>query len=164
MVNRCERTARGASKGAALADRPKRAAGWRLGRRAAATTQRILVVDDDYAIGAMLEGILGLEGFSVSVVGDGSRALAALNSSEFDALIVDVMLPGLDGLEIVRAVRAHPRIAEMPIVILTGNVDARSTWEGWRSGCDCYLTKPFDPIQLIGQLNRLVGSSKGGGR
>lgn len=164
MVNRCERTNRGTSNGVALADRPRRAAGRRSWRRAAATQRRILVVEDDYAIGAMLEGILGLEGFNASVVGDGSRALAALHSSAFDALIVDVMLPGLNGLEIVRAVRAHPRTAEMPILILTGNDDARSTWEGWRSGCDCYLTKPFDPTHLIGQLNRLVGASRGGGR
>lgn len=165
MLNKRERTDRGASHGAALAaDRHKRASGLlrRLGHGAA--KHRVLVVEDDPAIGALLEHILAPQGFEVSVVGDGSRGLATLHSSTFDALIVDVMLPGLDGLEVVRAVRAHPQTTSMAIMLLTAKTDDRSTWEGWRSGCDCYLTKPFDPSQLVGQLTRLVSGSKGGER
>lgn len=118
---------------------------------------RALVVDDDPAINSMLVDILELEGFDVTVVMDGSRAVEVLRSGPYDAVVLDIMLPGKNGIEIMRDIRDAADTRSVPVVMLTAKADDDTTWAGWRAGCDFYMTKPFDPAELVSVLHRLCG-------
>lgn len=117
---------------------------------------RVLVIEDDPVLGPMLETILGLEGFDVKVVSDGASAIEMLSSGTYKAAVLDVMLPGKDGVSIMREIRKMQETAELPVVMLTAKTDPETTWAGWQAGCDLYMSKPFDPEQLAKELRRLV--------
>jgi DNA-binding response OmpR family regulator len=117
--------------------------------------RRLLIVEDDPAIGPMVKEILRHEGFESSIVTEGKDALTAFRTGSYDGVILDVMLPGLDGMSILRAIREHETRGHTPVVMLTAKVDDASTWEGWKAGCDSYLPKPFDPDQLVAVVKRL---------
>jgi len=117
--------------------------------------RRLLVVEDDPAIGSMVGEILRVEGFETALVTEGTKALDTLRASPFDGAILDVMLPGMDGLSILKAIRADAALGGIPVVMLTAKIDDASTWEGWKAGCDCYLPKPFDPDELVSVVKRL---------
>lgn len=115
-------------------------------------TKRVAVVEDDQAIALLLRELLSIEGFDVTVVHDGGRAMDVLGAQRFDAVVLDVMLPGRDGFEILRDIRADARLRETPVILLTALDDAKNTWEGWRAGCNWYLPKPFEPEQVVGAV------------
>ena len=117
--------------------------------------QRVLMVEDDAAIGAMVVNALRLEGIDVTVVGHGREALEALRTQQYETAILDVMLPDMDGISIMRAIRQDPLTASIFVVMLTAKTDDATTWEGWKAGCDYYMTKPFDPVDLVAILRRL---------
>jgi two-component system response regulator MtrA len=117
--------------------------------------KRLLLVEDDPGISSMIKEVLRLEGFEVRAVSDGYRALEEWRTEKFDAAILDVMLPGLDGITILRTIRDGEKDARMPIVMLTAKHDDETTWAGWKAGCDYYLTKPFDPDELVTILRRI---------
>jgi len=118
--------------------------------------RKIAVVEDDPAIGPMIEGILSMEGFDVTVVRDGNRALPTLMADRFGAVVLDVMLPGKDGISILRELRTSPTTENLPVVMLTARADDSSTWQGWRAGANYYLTKPFDPEELVRVLRSVL--------
>lgn len=120
--------------------------------------RKALVVDDDPAINAMIADILALENFQVSRIHTGDSALDALNADHYDVVILDVMLPGRDGVSIMKEIRAAAHLASTPVIMLTAKADDESQWEGWRAGCDYYMTKPFDPSELLSALNRIVSA------
>ena len=111
--------------------------------------KRILIVEDDPAIGPMIAQILALDGVESEIVAEGRRALDVLGAGSFDMVILDVMLPGLDGISILKAIREKPATSSLPVLMLTAKVDDETTWAGWRAGCDYYLPKPFDPEVLV---------------
>ena len=117
--------------------------------------QRVLMVEDDAAIGAMVVNVLRLEGIEVTVVGHGREALEALRTQRYETAILDVMLPDIDGISIMRAIRQDPLTASIFVVMLTAKTDDATTWEGWKAGCDYYMTKPFDPADLVSVIRRL---------
>jgi DNA-binding response OmpR family regulator len=117
--------------------------------------QRVLMVEDDAAIGAMVVNVLRLEGIEVTVVGHGREALEALRTQRYETAILDVMLPDMDGISIMRAIRQDPLTASIFVVMLTAKTDDATTWEGWKAGCDYYMTKPFDPNDLVSVIRRL---------
>ena len=117
--------------------------------------QRVLMVEDDAAIGAMVVNALRLEGIDVTVVGHGREALEALRTQQYETAILDVMLPDMDGISIMRAIRQDPLTASIFVVMLTAKTDDATTWEGWKAGCDYYMTKPFDPVDLVSVIRRL---------
>jgi DNA-binding response OmpR family regulator len=117
---------------------------------------RVLVVEDEPAIADLIALVVAAEGFSVTQVPNGDAAIDEIRRTSYAALIVDVMLPGKDGYEIVREVRKNPRTAATPVVMVTAMTDDSSTWNGWQAGCDCYITKPFDPDALAATVRRLV--------
>lgn len=117
---------------------------------------RVAVIEDDEDVAALLRQVLMMEGHNVSVVRDGKKALSVLESGSFDAALLDVMLLGKDGISIMREIRESPLTRTLPVVMLTAKTDSGSTWEGWRAGCDLYVTKPFDPDQLIRALKGVV--------
>jgi two-component system, OmpR family, copper resistance phosphate regulon response regulator CusR len=120
---------------------------------------RILIVEDSPRISAFLRKGLSEEGYSVEVAADGDDALKMLLEQEFDAAIVDVMLPGRSGVEVVREVREAGRA--MPVLMLTARDRTEDKIQGLDSGADDYLTKPFDFTELTARLRALLRRSGG---
>jgi two-component system, OmpR family, response regulator MtrA len=110
---------------------------------------RVLVVDDDPALAEMLGIVLRSEGFEPSFVADGERAMAAFRETKPDVVLLDIMLPGRDGLEVCRAIRAESGV---PIVMLTAKSDTIDVVLGLESGADDYVVKPFKPKELIARV------------
>ncbi len=110
---------------------------------------RVLVVDDDPALAEMLGIVLRSEGFEPSFVADGERAMAAFRQTKPDVVLLDIMLPGKDGLEVCRAIRAESGV---PIVMLTARTDTIDVVLGLESGADDYVVKPFKPKELIARV------------
>ena len=110
---------------------------------------RILVVDDDAALAEMLTIVLRGEGMDAAVVGDGSLAMAAVREFKPDLILLDLMLPGMNGIDVCRAIRAESGV---PIVMLTAKTDTVDVVLGLESGADDYVMKPFKPKELIARL------------
>ena len=117
-------------------------------------TQRILVVDDDRAVRESLRRSLEFNGYAVSVAHDGAEALASIGRESPDALVVDVMMPRLDGIETTRALRASGN--DLPILVLTARDTVGDRVEGLDAGADDYLTKPFALEELLARLRALL--------
>ncbi len=110
---------------------------------------RVLVVDDDPALAEMLGIVLRGEGLEPSFVDDGSAALAAFRRDRPDLVLLDVMLPGLDGIQVCRQIRAESGV---PIVMLTARSDTVDVVLGLESGADDYVVKPFKPKELVARV------------
>jgi two-component system, OmpR family, response regulator MtrA len=119
-------------------------------------TRRLLIAEDDPAIASMVSDILRIEGYESVIVSEGRKVLDVLRSQPFDMVLLDVMLPGLDGISIMRDIRDEPQTSDIPVVMLTAKTDDESTWAGWRAGCNYYMTKPFDPDELLVILRSLA--------
>jgi two-component system response regulator MprA len=115
---------------------------------------RVLLADDDRAIRESLERALELEGYQVVGVGDGVQALAALRREPLDVVVLDVMMPGVDGLDVCRVVRAAGD--RTPILMLTARVDTPDRVAGLDAGADDYLVKPFELDELLARLRALL--------
>ena len=115
---------------------------------------RILVVDDDQSVRDSLRRSLEFNGYTVTLAGDGAEALAAIGRSNPDALVIDVMMPRLDGLETTRALRAAGN--DLPILVLTARDSVGDRVEGLDAGADDYLTKPFALEELLARLRALL--------
>jgi two-component system response regulator MtrA len=112
-------------------------------------TGRILVVDDDPALSEMLTIVLKGEGYSVGVCSDGSAAFGAFKDFAPDAVLLDVMLPGRDGIEVCRQIRSA---SDTPIIMLTARTDTTDVVRGLEAGADDYVVKPFKPKELIARI------------
>ena len=114
----------------------------------------VLVVDDDPAILEALDRALRLEGFGVSTRGDGSAALATLEEESPDVMVLDVMMPGLSGVEVIRRLRAGGH--ELPVCVLSARDELADRVAGLRAGADDYLVKPFELEELVARLHALL--------
>src|SRR4051795_8621277 len=110
---------------------------------------RVLVVDDDPALAEMLGIVLRSEGFLPSFVADGERALAAFRENRPDIVLLDLMLPGMSGIDVARAIRTESGV---PIVMLTAKSDTVDVVLGLESGADDYVVKPFKPKELVARV------------
>ena len=110
---------------------------------------RILVVDDDTALAEMIGIVLQGEGFDTVTCPDGSRALGMFRAEEPDLVLLDLMLPGLDGIEVCRLIRAESGV---PIVMLTAKSDTIDVVTGLEAGADDYIPKPFKPKELVARV------------
>src|ERR1700760_1575508 len=111
--------------------------------------QRILVVDDDPSLAEMLTIVLRGEGFDTAVIGDGTQALAAVRELRPDLVLLDLMLPGMNGIDVCRVLRADSGV---PIVMLTAKTDTVDVVLGLESGADDYVMKPFKPKELVARM------------
>ena len=116
--------------------------------------QRILVVDDDHAVRESLRRSREFNGYDVTLAQDGAEALAAIGQRTPDALVIDVMMPRLDGLETTRALRVAGN--DLPILVLTARDSVGDRVEGLDAGADDYLTKPFALEELLARLRALL--------
>jgi two-component system response regulator MtrA len=114
---------------------------------------RVLVVDDDPALAEMLTIVLRGEGFDTAVVGDGTRALPAVRELRPDVVLLDLMLPGMNGIDVCRAIRSESGV---PIVMLTAKSDTVDIVLGLESGADDYVVKPFKPKELVARIRARV--------
>jgi two-component system, OmpR family, response regulator MtrA len=110
---------------------------------------RVLVVDDDTALAEMLGIVLRGEGFDTSFCSDGTQALEVFRATRPDLVLLDVMLPGRDGIEVCRQIRAESGV---PIVMLTAKTDTVDVVLGLESGADDYVVKPFKPKELVARV------------
>jgi DNA-binding response OmpR family regulator len=120
------------------------------------TAPRILVVEDEPHIRELVCLHLGLEGYQCDAVGDGRTALQRAEADHFDLLVLDVMLPGLDGLALCRAVRNGRTNRDVPILMLTARREESDKVIGLESGADDYLTKPFGVRELVARARALL--------
>lgn len=122
-------------------------------------TSRILVVDDDTALAEMIGIVLRTEGFETVFCADGAQAVEAWRTERPDLILLDLMLPGMDGIEVCTQVRAESGI---PIIMLTARTDTADVVKGLESGADDYMVKPFNPKELVARIRtrlRPVGAS-----
>lgn len=126
----------------------------------------ILVVDDDPDVRDLLRDLLELEDYEVREAADGPSALAAVQERVPDCMVLDVMMPGMSGLDVLRSIRAGSATKNLPVILLTAAGDDETTWAGWTSGASLFLPKPFDPGHLTDWIDRLLASpdaARGGG-
>jgi two-component system response regulator MtrA len=116
---------------------------------------RVLVVDDDSALAEMLGIVLRSDGFEPAFVADGAHALHAFHESKPDIVLLDLMLPGVSGLEVCRAIRAE---SGTPIIMLTAKSDTVDVVLGLESGADDYVVKPFKPKELVARMRARLRS------
>lgn len=122
--------------------------------------QRILVVDDDKSILKVLRGYLEQAGYQVLVAYDGEAALHTLRRERPDLMVLDVMMPGRDGWDVTRTVRADASLAATPIIMLTARIEDTDKIVGLELGADDYITKPFNAREVVARVNALLRRTK----
>ena len=118
--------------------------------------QELLIVDDDHNIRDMLSLVLEDAGHNVRVAKDGLEAIAAIEKLAPDAMVLDLMMPGLDGHGVLRTMRERDLAGETRVLVLTCKMHAGEFIEAWQLGADEYVTKPVDPFVLVGKLTDLL--------
>jgi CheY-like chemotaxis protein len=124
--------------------------------------RQVLVVDDSAVIRELIAVNLELEGFEVTTAEDGQSGLASARAIRPDVITLDVMMPRLNGFETAARLRADPATAHIPIVMVTARAQAKDLARGDNVGVDAYLTKPFEPADLVSIVSRLAESGRGG--
>jgi DNA-binding response OmpR family regulator len=119
----------------------------------------VLIVEDDADIAALIGHFLEKSGFATETIGDGGRALTRAKASPPDLVILDLMLPGLNGLEVCRALRADEKTVELPIIMLTARGEESERILGLDLGADDYIVKPFSPNELMARVRALLRRS-----
>lgn len=121
-------------------------------------SKRILVVDDEMYIVNILDFSLESEGFRVSSASNGEQALRMAVEENFDLIVLDVMMPKIDGFEVCRALKAKEETKQVPIILLTAKDRDADRKKGEEVGCDAYMTKPFSPGRLIERVRELLSA------
>ncbi len=120
---------------------------------------KILVVDDEIYIVHILDFSLGMEGYEVVTALDGEQALEKAHAEHPDLIVLDIMMPKLDGYETCKMLKADPATKDVPVILLSAkgrNVDQKI---GFEVGADDYITKPFSPRKLVERINALLGQT-----
>lgn len=126
----------------------------------------ILVVDDERHIVRLVEVNLQRAGYNVDTAYDGVEALEKVKASKPDMIVLDVMMPRMDGFEVLQNLQANPETSEIPVIMLTAKAQDADIFKGWQQGVSSYLTKPFNPRELLTFVERIFQSledNRGGG-
>ena len=124
--------------------------------------KKILAVDDEKFIVRLVQVTLERQGYQVVTANDGKEALEKVESERPDLMVLDVMMPYMDGFEVLQTLRRNPSTRDIPVIMLTAKAQDADVFRGWQSGVDCYLTKPFNPLELVSFVNRIFQSMDGG--
>ncbi|MDQ1631326.1 MAG: hypothetical protein QOJ32_2155 [Frankiaceae bacterium] len=116
---------------------------------------KVLVVDDDPAIRRLVCDVLQAYGYSTVDAADGFSAIRLVQSEQPDCVVLDVMMPGLDGHAVLTRIRESDFGRNLPVVMLTAAADDAQAWQAWTEGVDYFLAKPFDPDELLHFLDYL---------
>ena len=125
--------------------------------------KKILAVDDEKHIVRLVQVNLERQGYEVITASDGKEALQKVEDERPDLVVLDVMMPYMDGFEVLQNLRRNPSTREIPVIMLTAKAQDADVFKGWQSGVDCYLTKPFNPMELIAFVKRIFSSLDGTG-
>lgn len=126
-----------------------------------ASSERVLIADDDQVICDLLEFKLTRAGYTVRTVGDGAAALAAIGEDPPDLAILDVMMPGLSGFDVLRRIRQDPETADLAVILLTARSRDTDVDTGFASGAQDYVRKPFSPSELLHRVNAVLARGQG---
>jgi len=118
----------------------------------------VLVVDDDPVILKLLEVNFEMEGFTVLLAHDGAEGIDVARSERPDIIVSDIMMPGKSGLELVSELKSDPSTSDIPIILLSAKAQNADVRSGMDAGADDYITKPFEPLDLVDRVNRLLSS------
>ena len=118
--------------------------------------EKILVVDDDVNICELLRLYLEKEGYTVSIVNDGESAVKSFGEIQPDLMLLDIMLPGEDGVSILKKLRANPKTRNLPVILLTAKDSEYDKVIGLDSGADDYVAKPFGIMELISRIKAVL--------
>jgi DNA-binding response OmpR family regulator len=121
--------------------------------------RKILVVDDDPSVRSLVRDVLEVEGYDVALAEDGFAALRRIDATRPDCVVLDVMMPGMDGHAVLSRIRSSDGGANLPVVMLTAASDDEQAWQAWSGGVDYFLAKPFDPSELLRYLDYLFTDS-----
>jgi DNA-binding response OmpR family regulator len=143
---------------AARGDHRPRESGDRPGQYAYPVNERLLLVEDDASIREVIAMGLERAGFHITAIGDGRDGLAEFRRRPYDAVLLDLMLPSMDGFDVCRAIRGS---SQVPIIILTARTDTVDVVVGLELGADDYITKPFEVPELIARLRAVLRRTAG---
>src|SRR6202521_6085052 len=121
--------------------------------------RKILAVDDERSIVRLIQVTLEKHGHQVVTAFDGKEALERVAVEQPDMIVLDVMMPYLDGFEVLRNLKKDPDTRDIPVIMLTAKAQDADVFNGYKSGADCYLTKPFNPRELVAFVNRIFDSN-----
>jgi len=119
---------------------------------------KILICDDEQAIVRLLRANLESQGYDVETAKDGRDCLEKVRGSVPDLIVLDVMMPYIDGIEVLKSLRRHPETEHLPVIMLTSKSQDEDLLAGYRTGADFYLTKPFNPVELVSVVKRLLAA------
>ena len=120
--------------------------------------KKILAVDDEKHIVRLIQVNLERQGYEVLPAYDGKEALQKVGEERPDLIVLDVMMPYMDGFEVLQNLRRDPTTRDIPVIMLTAKAQDADVFRGWQSGVDCYLTKPFNPMELVSFVKRIFKS------
>jgi DNA-binding response OmpR family regulator len=123
---------------------------------------RVLVIDDDPVILQLLRVNFEIEGFEVVSAADGREGLERARRDDPDVILSDIMMPRLDGLQLVSELKVDPRTRHLPVILLTAKAQNAEVQQGLDLGADDYVTKPFDPLELIDRVNAVLAKARSG--
>ncbi len=118
--------------------------------------KKIMAVDDERHIVRLIQVNLERAGYQVITAFDGPEALKKVETDKPDLIVLDVMMPKMDGFEVLKRLQANPETREIPVVMLTAKAQDADVFRGWASGVSAYLTKPFNPLELITFVKRIL--------
>ena len=121
-----------------------------------ADKRKVLVVDDEADVLLLCRVNLEFEGYEVVEAGDGEEAMRKVREHEPDVILLDVMMPKMDGWQVLAALKAEPETADIPVVMLTAKVQDQDQIRGWSGGAADYITKPFSPLALSQVLENVL--------
>ncbi len=119
---------------------------------------KILAVDDEKHIVRLVEINLKKAGYEVTTANNGREALEAVALSTPDLIVMDVMMPEMDGFAALKKLKDDPATSNIPVIMLTAKAQDADVFKGWQSGADLYLTKPFNPAELLTFVERILSS------
>lgn len=128
---------------------------------------KILVCDDERHIVRLIQVNLERQGYTVTTAFDGKEGLEKIRSEKPDLVVLDVMMPYMDGFEVLKTIRREPETENLPVIMLTAKAQDKDVFEGYHYGADMYLTKPFNPMELVTFVKRITqggGDTNGGGK
>ncbi len=128
------------------------------------TKKRVLAVDDERHIVRLVQVNLERAGYDVITAYDGVEALEKVAEEPPDMIVLDVMMPRMDGFAVLAELKKNPKTADIPVIMLTAKAQDADVFKGWQSGVASYLTKPFNPMQLLTWINETFQAEMPDGR
>ncbi|MBN1526252.1 MAG: response regulator transcription factor [Candidatus Omnitrophica bacterium] len=122
--------------------------------------QRVLIIEDDKHISKLIKYNLEKAGYDCETAADADRAFKALDGAQIDLIILDIMLPGMDGFELCRSIKQDPRLKAIPVIMLTAKKEEVDRIVGLELGADDYMTKPFSPRELVLRVKAVLRRGK----